>query len=32
VRRDHGSKLLTPAASASAPPSGLPLRNFDEEF
>ena len=32
VRRDHGTKLLTPTASASAPPSGLPLRDFDEEF
>ena len=32
VRRDHGTKLLTPTASASAPPSGLPLRDFDEDF
>jgi transposase InsO family protein len=32
VRRDHGTKLLTPTAAASAPPSGLPLRDFDEDF
>lgn len=32
VRRDHGTKLLTPTASATAPPSGLPLRDFDEDF
>lgn len=32
VRRDHGTKLLTPTASASAPPSGLPFRDFDEDF
>jgi len=32
VGRDHGTKLLTPTASASAPPSGLPLRDFDEDF
>lgn len=31
VRRDHGTKLLTPTASPSAPPSGLPLRDFDED-
>ncbi len=31
VRRDHGSKLLTPS-SASVPPPGLPLRKLDEDF
>lgn len=32
VRRDHGTKLLTPTTAASAPPAGLPLRHLDEDF
>jgi len=32
VRRDHGTKLLTPTTAASAPPPGLPLRRLDEDF
>jgi putative transposase len=32
VRRDHSTKTLTPAQPAAAPPSGLALRRFDEEF
>jgi len=31
VRRDHGTKLLTPS-TASVPPPGLPLRKLDEDF
>jgi transposase InsO family protein len=31
VRRDHGTKLLTPS-TASAPAPGLPLRKLDEDF
>jgi transposase InsO family protein len=31
VRRDHGTKLLTPS-SGSVPPPGLPLRKLDEDF
>ena len=31
VRRDHGTKLLTPS-TASVPAPGLPLRTLDEEF
>lgn len=32
VRRDHGTKLLTPATPAHAPAPGLPLRKLDEDF
>ena len=32
VRRDHGTKLLTPTTQASAPAPGLPLRQLDEDF
>ena len=32
VRRDHGTKLLTPHTPASHPPPGLPLRKLDEDF
>jgi transposase InsO family protein len=32
VRRDHGTKLLTPHAPASQPRPGLPLRKLDEDF
>ena len=32
VRRDHGTKLLTPQTPASQPKPGLPLRNLDEDF
>ena len=31
VRRDHGTKLLTPS-TASVPAPGLPLRKLDEDF
>jgi transposase InsO family protein len=31
VRRDHGTKLLTPR-TPSVPPPGLPLRKLDEDF
>jgi len=31
VRRDHGTKLLTPS-TPSVPPPGLPLRKLDEDF
>jgi hypothetical protein len=31
VRRDHGTKLLTPTAPAHTPAPGLPLRQLDEE-
>ena len=31
VRRDHGTKLLTPS-TASVPPPGLPLRHLEEDF
>lgn len=31
VRRDHGTKLLTPHTPASPPPPGLPLRTLKEE-
>jgi hypothetical protein len=29
VRRDHGTKRLTPSEPATAPPTGLPLRDLD---
>jgi putative transposase len=32
VRRDHGTKTLTPTAPATPPPAGLALRRFDEDF
>ena len=32
VRRDHGTKLLTPTTPAGAPAPGLPLRQLDEDF
>jgi transposase InsO family protein len=32
VRRDHGTKLLTPTAPAHTPAPGLPLRKLDEDF
>ena len=32
VRRDHGTKLLTPHTPASHPAPGLPLRKLDEDF
>ena len=32
VRRDHGTKLLTPTTPASAPAPGLPLRQLDKDF
>jgi len=32
VRRDHGTKTLTPAHPASPPPAGLALRHLDEDF
>jgi transposase InsO family protein len=32
VRRDHGTKRLTPSHAATAPPAGLPLRDLDEDF
>jgi len=31
VRRDHGTKLLTPTAPAHPPAPGLPLRKLDED-
>jgi transposase InsO family protein len=31
VRRDHGTKLLTPS-TGRVPPPGLPLRKLDEDF
>jgi transposase InsO family protein len=31
VRRDHGTKQLTPQTPASAPPPGLPLRKLQED-
>ena len=31
VRRDHGTKLLTPS-TPSVPPPGLPLRKLEEDF
>jgi len=31
VRRDHGTKQLTPATPAGQPPPGLPLRKLDDE-
>jgi transposase InsO family protein len=31
VRRDHGTKLLTPS-TPSVPPPGLPLRKLDQDF
>jgi putative transposase len=31
VRRDHGSKLLTPQTPATPPPPSLPLRRLDED-
>jgi transposase InsO family protein len=31
VRRDHGTKQLTPQTPASAPPPGLPLRKLEED-
>jgi transposase InsO family protein len=32
VRRDHGTKSLTPTQPAPAPPAGLALRHLDEDF
>lgn len=32
VRRDHGTKRLTPSDAATTPPAGLPLRDLDEDF
>jgi hypothetical protein len=32
VRRDHGTKQLTPQTPASHPPPGLPLRKLEEDF
>ena len=32
VRRDHGTKLLTPHTPARHPAPGLPLRKLDEDF
>lgn len=32
VRRDHGTKLLTPTTPAHTPAPGLPLRQLDEDF
>jgi putative transposase len=32
VRRDHGTKLLTPRTPATQPTPGLPLRKLDEDF
>jgi putative transposase len=32
VRRDHGTKLLTPTTPAHTPAPGLPLRHLDEDF
>jgi len=32
VRRDHSTKTLTATQPAPAPPSGLALRRFDEDF
>ena len=32
VRRDHGTKALTPTQPATAPPAGLALRDLDEDF
>ncbi len=32
VRRDHGTKNLTATRPATAPPAGLALRRFDEDF
>lgn len=32
VRRDHSTKTLTATQPATAPPSGLALRRFDEDF
>jgi hypothetical protein len=32
VRRDHGTKLLTPHAPASQPKPGLPLRTLKEDW
>ena len=32
VRRDHGTKQLTPQTPASPPPPGLPLRKLEEDF
>lgn len=32
VHRNHGTKLLTPTDAAAAPPSGLSLRDLDEDF
>lgn len=32
VRRDHSTKTLTATQPAAAPPSGLALRRFDEDF
>jgi transposase InsO family protein len=32
VRRDHGTKLLTPHTSPSQPRPGLPLRKLEEDF
>ena len=32
VRRDHGTKLLTPHTAASQPRPGLPLRKLEEDF
>ena len=31
VRRDHGTKLLTPQTPAGHPPPGLPLRHLKED-
>ena len=32
VRRDHQTHNLTPTQPAGAPPAGLLLRRFDEDF
>lgn len=32
VRRDHGTKQLTPQTPAHHPPPGLPLRKLEEDF
>ena len=32
VRRDHGTKLLTPQTPAGTPRPGLPLRKLEEDF
>lgn len=32
VRRDHGTKRLTPHTPSSHPPPGLPLRKLEEDF